>query len=177
MIGEHHSNRIDPFNGKSFPVIGLLKLVAGMPFIYSLIIPIGFLDLLVSLYQWVCFPIYRLSKVRRSEYIRIKRKGLESLNVVDRLNCYYCSYANGVLRYAQKIASETEKMWCPIRQKLRPGYIEPEHHAEFAENGRKEILLRYFRRYERRTETPPDQVRELPSDGREICPEYSSSGE
>jgi len=147
MIGEHHSYRLDPFKGKVFPIIGLSKLVFGMPFVYALIFPILLLDLLVTIYQWVCFPIYRIPKLDRNSFIHIRRTGLESLNFVDRLNCYYCSYANGVLRYAQKIAVETEKMWCPIRQKLRPGYSEPNHHRDFTENGTKEVLIRYYARY------------------------------
>lgn len=156
MIGEYHSTRLDPFKGKWFPLIGLIKLVFGMPFIYALIIPIFALDIMVSLYQSVCFPIYRIPKIRRSHFIHIPRKGLESLNIVDRLNCYYCSYANGVLRYTQKIAAETEKMWCPIRQRLKPGYQEPSHHTDFSENGCKETLLTYYTRYENRIRTNSD---------------------
>lgn len=161
MIGEHHSIRLDPLKGKYFPILGLLKLVFGMPFIYALLLPIGLLDFFVSLYQWVCFPIYRIPPVRRGAYIEIKRKGLESLNIVDRLNCYYCSYANGVLRYAQKIAAETEKMWCPIRQKLRQDYCEPAHHAGFSESGSKEALLVYYAKYESRLESGPDQPADI----------------
>jgi hypothetical protein len=149
MIGEHQSIRLDPLKGKLFPMIGLGKLILSMPFIYVLMIPIGLLDLLVSLYQWICFPIYRLTRIHRNQYIQLQRKGLESLNIVDRLNCYYCSYANGVLRYAQKVASETEKMWCPIRQKQRRGYLEPVHHVDFTDSGCKEALLVYYAKYEK----------------------------
>ena len=35
------------------------------PVIYGLIIPLLFLDLSVTLYQAVCFPIYKIAKVRR----------------------------------------------------------------------------------------------------------------
>jgi len=153
MIGEHHSIRLDPFKGRFFPIFGLMKLVFGMPFIYALIVPIVLLDFTATLYQRVCFPIYRMPRVNRASYIQIKRKGLESLNIVDRLNCYYCSYANGVLRYVQKIAAETEKMWCPIRQKLKQGYVEPTHHTGFSESGLKEELLTYYAKYEPQLET------------------------
>jgi len=148
MIGEHHSYRLDAFKGKPFPITGLLKLVFGMPFIYALIIPITLLDALATLYQVVCFPIYRMPGVDRKQFIQIKRTGLESLNGVDRLNCYYCSYANGVLRYVQKIAAETERMWCPIRQLHKKNYTPPTHHADFADNGTRESLERYYVRYE-----------------------------
>ncbi len=148
MIGEHHSYRLDAFKGRLFPLIGLSKLVFGMPFIYALIIPITLLDALATLYQVVCFPIYRMPKVERGQFMQIKRTGLEALNIVDRLNCYYCSYANGVLRYVQKIAAETERMWCPIRQLHKKNYTPPTHHTDFAENGSREALGRYYARYE-----------------------------
>ena len=153
MIGEHHSIRLDYFKGKIFPIIGLSKLVFGMPFIYALIIPIILLDAFASLYQTVCFPIYRMPKVPRSNYMQIRRTGLESLNIVDRMNCYYCSYANGVLRYVQKIAAETERMWCPIRQLQKKNYTPPPHHTDFAENGTKDVLNQYYTHYEMELES------------------------
>jgi hypothetical protein len=156
MIGEHHSYRIDAFKGKLFPVIGLAKLVFGMPFIYALILPITLLDALASLYQTVCFPLYRIPRIERGQFMQIRRSGLEALNIVDRLNCYYCSYANGVLRYVQKIAAETERMWCPIRQMQKKNYTPPAHHADFSENGTRESLEQYYARYELELEaTPP----------------------
>ncbi|SMF94716.1 hypothetical protein SAMN02949497_2049 [Methylomagnum ishizawai] len=148
MIGEYQSYRLDPRKNPGFPILGLLKLVVTMAFIYALIVPIALLDAVVSLYQYLCFPIYGLAQVERRRFVSIPRQGYESLNFMDRFNCHYCSYANGVLRYAQKIAAETEKMWCPIRQKLRKGYAEPPHHQGFAENGEKEALLQYYARYE-----------------------------
>jgi len=158
MIGEHHSIRLDHFKGRIFPIIGLAKLVFGMPFIYALIVPIVLLDAVATLYQQVCFPIYRMHKIPRSHYMQIKRVGLESLNIVDRLNCYYCSYANGVLRYVQKIAAETERMWCPIRQLQKKNYTEPRHHADFATAGSKDVLEAYYARYEMELEkTPPEK--------------------
>ena len=38
------------------------------PVIYSLIVPLLLLDLLVTLYQWICFPIYGIAVVRRQPY-------------------------------------------------------------------------------------------------------------
>lgn len=176
MIGEFHSFRLDPRRQKGFPILGLIKLIIGMPFIYVLIVPIALLDALVSLYQWVCFPIYRLPQVRRTHFVQHRRKGLESLNAVDRLNCYYCSYANGVLRYAQKISSETEKMWCPIRHKLSGGFVQPAHHAEFAENGKKEVLQAYYQRQHKRIPLLPADA--APECGDEaVCPETPGSAD
>ena len=86
-----------------------------LPFIYSLIVPIVLLDLFASLYQAVCFPIYRIEKVSRHAYIIMDRHRLPYLNAIEKLNCAYCSYGNGVLAYVSEIASRTEQFWCPIK--------------------------------------------------------------
>jgi hypothetical protein len=39
---------------------------------------------------------------------------------VQKLNCLYCSYANGVLAYAIEFASRTEQYWCPIQHQSDP---------------------------------------------------------
>ena len=64
------------------------------PVIYSLIVPIGLLDLWVSAYQRVCFPIYGIARVPRSAYIVIDRHHLAYLNLIEKGNCVFCGYAN-----------------------------------------------------------------------------------
>ena len=46
------------------------------PVIYGMAVPLLILDLGVSLYQAMCFPIYGISKVKRSDYIVIDRQYL-----------------------------------------------------------------------------------------------------
>ncbi len=89
------------------------------PLIYGMFIPIVLLDLSLSLYQTVCFPVYGIARVKRSAYIVIDRQYLEYLNVIDKLNCVYCGYANGVFAYVREIAARTEQYWCPIRHAKR----------------------------------------------------------
>ena len=43
------------------------------PVIYSLIIPMVLLDLAVMAYQAICFPVYRIPKVRRRDYLVFSR--------------------------------------------------------------------------------------------------------
>src|SRR6185437_14932258 len=69
------------------------------PFIYACVIPFALLDLFVSTYQAVCFPVYGIPKARRSDYMAIDRNKLRYLNALEGLNCMYCSYANGLLAY------------------------------------------------------------------------------
>ncbi len=92
----------------------LLNLVSA-PVIYAVIIPALLLDLFVSLYQAVCFPVYKIQKVRRSDYIVIDRHNLKYLNAIEKLNCLYCSYFNGLMGYVSEVAARTEQYWCPIK--------------------------------------------------------------
>ena len=89
------------------------------PFIYSLIIPALFMDLFVWTYQFFCFPVYQITKVNRGDYFAYDRKRLMYLNSVERFNCVYCSYFNGLISYVREVASRTEQYWCPIRHALR----------------------------------------------------------
>jgi len=89
------------------------------PVIYSMIVPFVILDLWVSFYQAICFRVYRIPQVRRSRYVVFDRSALAYLNLIEKFNCAYCSYGNGVVAYAREIASRTEQYWCPIKHARR----------------------------------------------------------
>lgn len=92
---------------------------ASAPFIYALIVPFALLDLFVSVYQHVCFRLYRIPLVKRSRYIVIDRHNLHYLNSLQRFNCVYCGYANGLIAFVREVASRTEQYWCPIKHARR----------------------------------------------------------
>jgi len=89
------------------------------PFIWFCLLPIVLLDLVLTIYQAVCFPIYGIPKVRRRDFVLLDRRRLAYLNLIEKLNCEYCSYANGIFAYATEIAARTEQYWCPIKHALR----------------------------------------------------------
>lgn len=97
------------------PILHLLSA----PIIWAVLIPAFILDGFVSFYQWVCFPIYKITKVKRSDYIVIDRHRLAYLNSIEKLNCLYCSYFNGLMGYISEVAARTEQYWCPIRHASR----------------------------------------------------------
>ena len=74
------------------------------PVIWACLVPVAFLDLILASYQTLCFPVYGIPKVRRADYILLDRDRLACLNLLEKLNCQYCGYANGVLAYATKVA-------------------------------------------------------------------------
>ena len=92
------------------------------PVIWSVLPPALILDGFITLYQFICFPVYKIPKVNRTRYIIIDRHALSYLNIIEKLNCVYCAYFNGLLSYIQEIAARTEQYWCPIKHARRVGY-------------------------------------------------------
>ncbi len=90
------------------------NLITG-PIIYCMIVPMLFLDLCVSFYQATCFPIYKIAKVRRSDYIVFDRQQLQYLNFIEKFHCTYCAYGNGLMAYVSEIVGRTEEYFCPIK--------------------------------------------------------------
>lgn len=98
----------------------LARHLASIPFIYGMLAPMAFLDAMASLYQAVCFRLWRMPRVDRAVYLNLERRRLPYLTGVQKLNCAYCSYANGVLAYVREIAARTEQYWCPIQHPVTP---------------------------------------------------------
>jgi hypothetical protein len=94
-------------------------VILSAPFIYALIVPLILLDLCVSIYQTVCFPVYGIPRVKRADYFVFDRHHLAYLNALEKLNCAYCSYANCLIAYVREIAARTEQYWCPIKHARR----------------------------------------------------------
>lgn len=109
-------------------------IVLTAPLIYSLIIPFVLLDLFVMTYQAICFPIYKIPTVRRRDYLVFDRHHLAYLNIIEKVNCAYCSYGNGVIAFAREVAARTEVYWCPIKHARRVLGPHP-HYVGFADFG------------------------------------------
>lgn len=89
------------------------------PVIYAGFVPFVMLDLFLFVYQSICFPIYGISRVIRSEFLVLDREDLPYLNAIEKFNCFYCSYGNGLASFAHEIAARTEQYWCPIKHARR----------------------------------------------------------
>lgn len=140
--------------------VGLLRflrtarplVVLTAPVIYAGWIPFLLMDLFVTLYQWICFPVYGIPRVKRSEYLVFDREDLPYLNAIEKFNCFYCSYGNGVAAYTREVAARTEQYWCPIKhaRRLRDAHGRYPH---FFDHGDAEAyragLKRLRRQYER----------------------------
>lgn len=94
-------------------------LLITAPVIYAPLLAFALLDGFVTVYQAICFPIYGIARVRRGDYLIFDRFPLAYLNLIEKINCLYCSYANGLIAYVREIASRTEQYWCPIKHARR----------------------------------------------------------
>ena len=92
----------------------LLSLLTA-PVVYSLSAPFLLLDVWVTLYQWICFPVYGIARVRRRDYFTLDHHKLAYLNAIEKAHCVYCGYVNGLIAYVREVAARTEQYWCPIR--------------------------------------------------------------
>ncbi len=110
---------------------GLIAIV-----LYALVVPFVLVDLGVTIYQWVCFPLCGLRRVRRSAYFTYDRHRLPYLTGVQKLNCTYCAYTNGLLAYVREVTARTEAYWCPIkhdRTTTRDAHAYYGHFAHFGD--------------------------------------------
>jgi hypothetical protein len=92
-----------------------LLSVLTAPVIYALLFPILLLDLSITIYQHICFRAYGIPRVKRGDYFVFDRAHLAYLNLIEKINCAYCSYGNGVMAYGREVVARTEQYWCPIK--------------------------------------------------------------
>lgn len=90
------------------------------PIIYGMVVPMVVFDFCMMFYQLTCFPIYGIARVKRSDYISFDHRHLAYLNFIEKFDCLYCGYGNGLMAYATEILARTEQYFCPIKhaQKL-----------------------------------------------------------
>lgn len=98
-------------------------MILTIPVIWGAVIPAVLMDFTVSIYQWICFPIYGIPSVRRGDFMIVDRQSLSYLNWIEKLNCVYCGYFNGLLGFVREVAARTEQYWCPVRHARTPNSV------------------------------------------------------
>ena len=91
------------------------RYLLSAPFIYGMIIPTIIWNISIEIYHQVCFRLYGIPRVNLKDYFIYDRQLLSCLNWFEKLNCYYCSYVNNLIRYSAEIGGRTERYWCPIK--------------------------------------------------------------
>lgn len=122
------------------------NLITG-PIIYAMIIPLVVTDIFISFYQWSCFPIYGIKKVKRGDYIIFDRQNLNYLNFIEKFHCTYCAYGAGMIAYISEIVARTEQYFCPIKhaRKILGTHARYAHFLEFGEAEDYEAKLEAYR--------------------------------
>ncbi len=133
---------------RSYKVFTLIfwRHVASIPFIYIMVVPFVFMDLMLTIYQQACFRLYAVPLARRAEHFVIDRQLLDNLNLVDKLNCMYCGYGTGLFSYGREIISKTEQYWCPIKHAQKT-LSASQRYNEFLEYGDTEEYHRKVAEY------------------------------
>jgi len=110
-----------------------VRAILSIPFIYAMIIPSVILHIFLWFYQQTAFRLYKIPLVSIKDYIVFDRKELDYLNIIQKVNCHYCSYVNGLYSYATEVAWRTEKYWCPIKnaKKTKGWHDWQEHFADY----------------------------------------------
>lgn len=85
------------------------------PLIYAMVIPAIIFDVVLFVYQQIAFRVFKFQFIKRSDYLHFDHHYLGYLNPIEKLNCLYCSYFNGLMLYASAIAGRTELYFCPIK--------------------------------------------------------------
>lgn len=99
-----------------------VREILSFPFIWMMLIPAFILDLFLFLYQQTAIRLYKIPLVKRSDYIVFDRGQLAYLNWIQKINCIYCSYFNGLMQFAVEVAWRTERYWCPIKHASKKGW-------------------------------------------------------
>lgn len=112
-----------------------VRHLISIPFIYGMVFPALFLDLFLIIYQQTCFRLYGIPFVKRKDYIIYDRRFLDYLNVIQKVNCIYCSRVNWLFSYAVEVAWRTEKYWCPIKasRKINGWHSWQKHFADYGD--------------------------------------------
>ncbi len=109
-----------------------------IPFIWGMLLPLVILHITGTIYQEVAFRLYGIKRVKFRNYVNFDREKLSYLTSMDKINCAYCSYANGLLQYACEIAHRTEYYWCGIKHRNQPENPAFAYQDKFASYGSKE---------------------------------------
>lgn len=123
------------------------------PLIYLMILPAMIFDVMLFFYQQVIFRIYKFKFIKRSDYIVFDRHYLAYLNPIEKLNCIYCSYFNGLMHYTSEISAKTELYFCPIKHAKKIAYKHRYYH-DFLTYGDEQDFQQKFQDLRKKIQEP-----------------------
>jgi hypothetical protein len=106
--------QIDQINFKS-NIFMQIRYLLSTPFIYGMAIPMIFFHILIEIYHRVTFYLYDIKYVDYKKHFIFSRHKIYNISPIQKLNCIYCEYGNGLASYVKEIIGKTETYWCPIK--------------------------------------------------------------
>ena len=100
------------------PILNLMS----SPVVYMMVFPAMLLDAMLFVYTNVVSRVFKFDFPERKAYVVFDRQYLGYLNSMEKLNCMYCAYFNGLMAYAAAIAGRTEFYFCPIKHAKKIAY-------------------------------------------------------
>ena len=129
------------------------RVVLVAPLVYAGFLPFALMDLFVTVHERVGFPAFGIPRLRRADYMAFDRTDLPYLNAIEKGNCFYCSYGDGVAAFLREAASRTEQYWCPIKHARRL-LGQHERYPRFVEFGDAQTYREGLERLRRQYELP-----------------------
>jgi hypothetical protein len=102
VYGAHGWTLMYPIFSSHIRRIGWVRTLAGALSMYTCIPGLMIMHVTgcVALYQWLLRPLLGLSRVRWADHVIIDRHRIEGMSWLDKFNCMFCSYANGLTTMA-----------------------------------------------------------------------------
>lgn len=94
-----------------------IRYLLSTPFIYGMAPVMLVFHLCLEIYHRVAFYLYDIKYVDMKDHFVFDRFAKKELNTLQKLNCIYCEYGNGLASYIQEIIGKTEAYWCPLKHK------------------------------------------------------------
>ena len=113
---------LGPIFGSHVQRIGVLRTLGGGLPIY-LCIPLlilAHMTIAVVLYQWYLRPLLGTARIRWADYVVVDRHRISELTWFDKLNCMFCSYANGLITMINKELDNAAEASGPMAPWKRP---------------------------------------------------------
>ncbi len=112
----------------------VIEIISAMA-IYSMIIPLFIFSIWTWIYQELYFTLQDIPKVSIKDYVKFDRWDLKKLNHIQKMNCVYCEYANGVVSWGKAVAHQTEIYSCAIKHRhlVRGQLEENEKYFKYSE--------------------------------------------
>lgn len=106
---------------------GIILRLISIVTITLMVFPLLIVDLFTSFYHAIYFRINGIPLIPRSRYIIIDCGRLMGLNWVQRWNCVYCDYANGLIAWTKAVINTPEAYNCATARH------QEEHQKEYFE--------------------------------------------